>query len=281
MISIPFLDLSVPKDQYYNEAIVLNSHTSLKTITIEESLSKEFDDIVISDQCLFLTDKIKAKNKFLWVIEPPSINIQNYQIAYSLRNRVNLIFSHTKEFLNQVSNSVYCPWGSYFIKPQDHKVYTKLKNKTIIASSKTYAPGHKLRHEIISKFESKIDNIRRGGTSHSKYQNAGDEYKLNFIKDYRFSIEVENASIPGYFTEKILDCFRTGTVPIYYGDPLISDHFNMDGILTFSNLDELSHILDQANQKLYESKLDSIIDNYNRAENFLYPWKFVLKALNK
>lgn len=281
MITIPFLDLTVPKDQYYNEALALGHNIALKTIGIEEALSGKFEYIVISDQCLHLTNDINSKNKYLWVIEPFSINFQNYQIAFNLKDKVNLVFSHTKEFLNQITNSCYCPWGSYFIKPQDHKIYSKSKNKIIIASSKNYAPGHKLRHEIIDKLANKIDYVRKGGTEHSKYQNEGDEYKLNFMKDYRFSIEVENARIPGYFTEKILDCFRTGTIPIYCGDPLIGNHFNMGGVLTFSNLDELSSILNDADQALYESKLKAVEENYELAENFLYPWKFILKELNK
>jgi len=34
-----------------------------------------------------------------------------------------------------------------------------------------------------------------------------------------------------YFTEKILDCFRTRTVPIYWGCTNIREHFEADGII--------------------------------------------------
>jgi len=279
MITIPFLDLSVPTNQYYNEALSLNDNIALKTISIQEALSQEFENIVISDQCLTLTENIKSNKKFLWIIEPHSINIQNYQIAYQLKNKVDLIFSHTKQFLDQVTNSVYCPWGSYFINPKDHKIYNKHYNTTIIASSKTYTVGHRMRHEVISKYEKYFDYVRRGGTSHSKYQNDGDEYKLNFIKDYRFSVEIENAPINGYFTEKLLDCFRTGTIPIYCGDPGVIDIFNKDGIISFSTVEELEKILPNLNKSFYDDRINAVVENYNIAENFLYPWKVITNKL--
>lgn len=275
MISLPFVNVSVPSDQYENEAKGLGSDIYLKTITPQEALAKSFETIILSDRCIHLADQIKASKKYVWIIEPPSINLANYQAAYAIRDKVDLIFSHTKEFLDQIENGVYCPWGSYFVKPEDHKVYDKKLNTTIIASSKRQAPGHLLRHEVISKYGDLFDCVRKGGTDHGKYQNTGDEYKLNFLKDYRFSVEIENANIPGYFTEKLLDCMRTGTIPIYMGDPDISDKFDMDGVITFKNIGELKDILQTANENLYSEKIEAVRNNFITAHEFLYPWRVI------
>lgn len=43
--------------------------------------------------------------------------------------------------------------------------------------------------------------------------------KMTFLRGYRFNICFENASHPGYCTEKILHAFAAGCVPIYWGDP--------------------------------------------------------------
>jgi len=43
------------------------------------------------------------------------------------------------------------------------------------------------------------------------------ENKLETISDYQFSICFENMIWPGYMTEKIIDCFVAGTIPIYWG----------------------------------------------------------------
>lgn len=50
--------------------------------------------------------------------------------------------------------------------------------------------------------------------------------KLAFQRQYKFSIAYENSSSPGYCTEKIVDAFAAGTVPIYWGDPDILTEFN-------------------------------------------------------
>lgn len=41
--------------------------------------------------------------------------------------------------------------------------------------------------------------------------------KIQFLSNYKFNIAFENADIDGYITEKLMDCFLAGTVPIYYG----------------------------------------------------------------
>ena len=55
--------------------------------------------------------------------------------------------------------------------------------------------------------------------------------KLAFQKAYKFSIAYENSRGPGYCTEKIVDAFAAGTVPIYWGDPLVKQEFNPDAFL--------------------------------------------------
>merc|ERR550525_75603 len=46
--------------------------------------------------------------------------------------------------------------------------------------------------------------------------------KLAFLRSHRFNICFENASRPGYCTEKLLHAFAGGCVPIYWGDPRVS-----------------------------------------------------------
>lgn len=50
--------------------------------------------------------------------------------------------------------------------------------------------------------------------------------KLAFDRQHKFSICFENASHPGYITEKILHAFAAGCIPIYWGAPDIEETFN-------------------------------------------------------
>lgn len=45
------------------------------------------------------------------------------------------------------------------------------------------------------------------------------------LKDYQYSIAVENTTEPNYFTEKVLSCFHTLTVPFYDGCNNLEEYF--------------------------------------------------------
>ena len=89
------------------------------------------------------------------------------------------------------------------------------------------------------------------------------------LKDYMYSIVVENGKHDLYFTEKLIDCFRTGTIPIYWGCPSIGDYFDIDGIIMFDNINELNEILNHLNEEHYAKMLPHVKNNFKKAENYL------------
>ena len=50
--------------------------------------------------------------------------------------------------------------------------------------------------------------------------------KIKFLSEYKFSIAMENSNGGGYISEKIIDSFLAGTIPIYYGDYMIDEYIN-------------------------------------------------------
>ncbi len=50
--------------------------------------------------------------------------------------------------------------------------------------------------------------------------------KVGFLQPYQFTIAFENQSYPGYVTEKIYQAMQAGSIPIYWGDPLVHRDFN-------------------------------------------------------
>jgi len=82
--------------------------------------------------------------------------------------------------------------------------------------------------------------------------------KIKFQKNYKFCIAYENNSQNGYTTEKILDAFLSGCLPIYYGNPNIYTDFNKGTFINandFKNEDELiNYIIKVDNdEELYNS----------------------------
>ena len=70
--------------------------------------------------------------------------------------------------------------------------------------------------------------------------------KMEFLKNYKFTIAFENSSYPGYTTEKIMQPLIANTIPIYWGNPLIARDFNPDCFINchdFESFDEVvAHI---------------------------------------
>lgn len=85
------------------------------------------------------------------------------------------------------------------------------------------------------------------------------------ITNYKFAICFENMSYPGYVTEKIIDCFRAGVIPIYLGAPDIGDFIPK---ATFIDLREYTD-LDELNKKLTGITEDTAYKMINAARTFL------------
>jgi len=96
-----------------------------------------------------------------------------------------------------------------------------------------------------------------------------------------FSIVVENQKMDYYFSEKLIDCFMTGTIPIYYGCPSISRFFDNNGIITFNSLPELSEIIKNLNVNSYYEKIQSIEKNFELSKNYLIPDDLIYKKIKK
>lgn len=67
--------------------------------------------------------------------------------------------------------------------------------------------------------------------------------RIDFEKNYKFSIACENSAHPGYTTEKILLAFSAGAIPIYWGDPLIKRVFNEKAFICVYDYDTLDDLV--------------------------------------
>lgn len=88
-------------------------------------------------------------------------------------------------------------------------------------------PGHMKRLSFLRFLQ------RDGGLPIDLYGRAVRyiEDKWDGLAPYRYSIAVENASCPDYWTEKIADCFLSWTVPFYHGCTNLDRYFPPDSFL--------------------------------------------------
>lgn len=69
--------------------------------------------------------------------------------------------------------------------------------------------------------------------------------KNDVLSDYRFTIAFENTELPGYTTEKIVDAWLAGSVPIYWGNPAFTIDFTPDSCLSLYEAGSLDKLVAQ------------------------------------
>jgi len=213
------------------------------------------------DFSIKITPNPSTKN-YGWLSESKDINVGLYEWCIDnvkfLEDNFIRVFTHDVSLLplSKVF-TLQNVMGKSFIPESDGKIYPKSKLVSMIASNKNMCPAHLYRQEIIRKFANKCDHFGRGFRPLVN--------KIDGLKDYGFSIAMENGTYPNMISEKITDCFMTGTIPIYYGIDNIGEFFNTNGII---KLDDNFKIEDLSFE-LYESKLNAIKENFDISMNML------------
>jgi len=218
--------------------------------TLDEDGVKIFVDHMLIDG-LACSDEIK----YAWIYEPASIipefishiksNVHLYGRTYKK------LFTHNKQIANLHENFVLVDPGfpSWIKSPEIHK---KTKLVSMITSTKNFTEGHRHRINWANKLHGKLDLF---GRNHNPIIN-----KEEGLNDYMFSVSLENDDT--VYTEKLTDCFLTGTVPIYWGSDKVKEIFNEDGIIWITN----DFNIDILSEELYNSKLEAIKDNFEIAK---------------
>jgi len=201
-------------------------------------------------------------NKFLWICESKGIIrdqieyiLKNYDI---LKNVYKKIFVHDYDLLKLDPVFEYCPPAANHTWVIDRKIYSKTKLVSMVSSGKTMCAGHHFRNGMMLEFQKSGYPIDYYGRSFNPFQK-----KEDVLRDYYFSITIENEQYSNYYTEKLMDCFACGTIPIYYGTPNINTMFNMDGIILLDDKFDINSLTED----FYYSKIDAIKDNFERCIN--------------
>ena len=164
--------------------------------------------------------------------------------------------SHDPKWYRGLPSVVMVPPATpSWVADEDARVYEKSKLVTFITSNKECTSTQVARVKSAKTLiENNIDVVGKG------FKDI--DSKTNHLKDYFFAFAIENGNHDGYHTEKILDCFRTGTVPVYYGDSKIGKVFDENGIIRIEegSLD-VNEMLSSLSKELYEKMLPAIRHN--------------------
>jgi len=104
--------------------------------------------------------------------------------------------------------------------------------------------------DIRTKFFLKLSEYKRvesGGRYKNNigYSLKGRNSKADFQSQCKFAIAFENSSTPGYTTEKLIEAWEAGTIPIYWGNPRIADEFNTKAFINCHDYENLEQVIEK------------------------------------
>jgi len=250
-----------------------STHIAPKNVEIYQGPDDRDVTIICNDMMLQpdFVSKIKGL-KIAWLIEPVEFNCQ-YNYIESMKNYFDYILTHDYRFIDN-KKVLFCPLVGHWIK--DKNIYPKNKMLSIIASGKNQLEGHHIRHHVIRtpEFSKYIDGVFGNAYNYI-------EDKLIGLRDFRFHLVIENIRRDCWFTEKLIDAFVTGCLPIYWGCPSIDKYFDERGMIEIDGAISLKTALEQyLTPSYYESCLPYIKENFKIATNdYLTPEDYIYKHI--
>ncbi len=181
----------------------------------------EADAVLVLNDPLELISIITDPGKVIaFMMEPGEYH--EHPWMFKGLERYAQVFSPLPNSPNTVASHGFLGWqfahDYHFLK--ELAVPEKTREISCIASKLKQLKGHRLRTGFVNRLSREMPGIDMFG--------RGTHYlpdKLDGLLSYRYSIAIENASMPDLFTEKINDCFLAYTVPIYYGCTNLGKYF--------------------------------------------------------
>lgn len=226
--------------------------------TCKQSTPTVYTDVFLEDGIANL-----AGDKIAWLLEPFAVSPQLYDWILKNHRLFVEVWSHDDQTLSAIDNGLYVPLGGCRIDEWDQRVWPKEKLVSFFASNKDHTAGHKLRQKIRAVLPSYVSDYGLGDRFLDRV--------VDGLAPYAYSITVENDWRDSWFCERLICCFRTGAVPIYWGSREIYRFFDPRGVIHFQTVEELLSILSSLSLDDYASRHVAIEKNFEAAKHLRCP----------
>ena len=241
---------------------------------------------------IYKVDEYESKIKVALLTECRPFDIQGrYKYMLENENKFDYIVTYDDRLIAELPiKTCPTPEGGTWVWPLDkQRIYPKTKLCSYVVSDKAYTPEQKIRVDLLRtfyNFKNHFPNLGLYGRGHNPFPEDHDndyDGKYKILKDYAFSVTMENWVQDNYFSEKIMDCFMVGTVPIYFGARDISKYFNTDGIIIANTKEEILDEVSKLSFDRYNGMLPAIKENFELANNHIdtvsYSYNKYLKGI--
>jgi hypothetical protein len=209
--------------------------------------------------------------KILWVKESEEIsNFKN--IAIKNHEYFDAIISYDEEILNKCKNSYFLPFGTAWVFNYDNNKKKKYQISHL-TGFKEITYGHKLR-KTVHYNQNLITSPKDFYISkHGGVKNDFSNKIINDVKEplfeSQFHICIENSRQNNFFTEKLIDCLITETVPIYWGCDNIKNFFDVRGFFIAYDFEDIITICNSLNENSYHEKKEFVINNLHLSKKYV------------
>lgn len=233
-------------------------------------INREFDlpvNLYVDD----LREPIKNGINIAYICEPQVV-YRNKNFFIGNKDKYDIILTFNDDILKECANSELFEFGTCWVSDKEIN-----KNKefsvSFLVGGKNFSEGHKMRHLV---WERK-DNIKipKKFFNSSRIPYSSNEHSLKIFDDKsplfdsQFHICIENSQENNYFSEKLIDCLYSKTIPIYWGCPNIGKWFNTESIFVVNSFEEIFNVVNNLNEQTYHKLKKSIDENHEKSLKFL------------
>jgi hypothetical protein len=262
-----------------------------------------------------------VQNRFLFLFEPDAITKLRVRVTVHASS-FQRIFSHDPETIAALPNASLFPHGGSWILPSavvahescllghtDSSATTSCASSwakrpkrfgvSFVCGAKCQTQGHLLRRALWERQDALREGVasdffvsgaRPGSAAQGRPNRllpSPPSAKL-LLFETMFHLAIENIIQKDYFSEKLLDCFLTRTIPIYWGCPNISSYFDVSGIFIVdqggnldSTADAIAQVINSLTPDDYIFRQEAIARNFFAAKRWINQRKRMEQAIHE
>lgn len=247
----------------------------------KESIRKFLDDYYIS--FVHMNPFVSGSKLIYSDCMEPDFMCDSEQDIIDRSSEIHHIFTRRKRILSECPNSSLMVFGTSWVsegvehrKRSTISFTTTSKRGTEFEGENNDVDGYSLRHEVVNNLSSLKQEsclpLEYWGSSRLPLRPDLADYMLGDTKDFMFesmfNVSIENQRCDNFFTEKLIDCFKTKTVPIYFGTSDIGDYFDTRGMVIIDGIDDLYGAVRDLNEDKYFSMMTYINENWERCQQY-------------
>lgn len=204
-------------------------------------------------KCFASFKRLFKKNSRVFVFQGgeavfPDLNIFDYAITQAsdrvFGNRVRRMPPHIFYKRSLLEGK----FENSYIKAEAQKSLETRKFCNFIYSNPYSHPMRDNLFFSISNYK-KVDSLgahlNNTGSLPTRRANNWAELSIILKSNYKFSIACENALCEGYTSEKMLASFQAHSIPIYWGNPLVSKEYNQEAFINCHSFDSIEDLINK------------------------------------